>query len=83
LQACRPERQVLGMTLDALEEAVAELQPEERTALANWLNEQDMDEWDRQIQADFSEGGRGMHLLEDVREDVRSGKFGPLHSRRT
>jgi hypothetical protein len=47
----------------AIKEAIAELPPAEKTTLANWLNAQDSEAWDRQIEADFSEGGAGMALL--------------------
>jgi len=56
----------------------AELPAEEKTALATWLNEQQMDEWDRQMQTDFSPGGRGAKLVEKVKADVRAGKFRPM-----
>ena len=45
------------MTIEALKQAIAELPEEEKTALATWLNEQEMDEWDRQMQKEFSPGG--------------------------
>jgi len=37
-----------------------------------------MDEWDRQMQTDFSPGGRGAKLVERVKADVRAGKFRPM-----
>ena len=61
------------MTLEALKQAIAELPAEEKTALATWLNEQEMDE-DRQMQKDFSPGGRGMRVVEKVKADIRGGK---------
>ena len=62
------------MTLEALKQAIAELPAEEKTALATWLNEQEMDEWDRQMQKDFSPGVRGMRVVEKVKADIRGGK---------
>ena len=44
-------------------------------ALAMWLTEQQMDAWDKQMQQDFSVGGRGMHVVEKIRGDIRAGKF--------
>ena len=52
------------MPLEAIEEAIAELPPTEKTTLANWLNAQDSEDWDRQIEADFSDGGAGMALFD-------------------
>jgi len=71
------------MTLEALQEAIAELPAEEKAALATWLNEQEMDEWDRQMQKDFSPGGRGMRVVETVKADIRTGKFKPMDEKRT
>ncbi len=70
------------MTLEALKEAIAELRPEEKIALASWLNEQEIDEWDRQMQQDFSPGGSGARIVESVQADVRDGKFSPADSKR-
>ena len=66
------------MTLDAIKEAIAELPPEDRAALAAWIAEREMDQWDRQMQRDFSAGGRGERLLEKIKADVRAGKFRPI-----
>jgi hypothetical protein len=63
------------MKLEAIMEAIAELPDDQRTALAAWLTKQEMDEWDAQMQKDFSAGGRGVHLIEKVRTDIRTGKF--------
>lgn len=57
------------MTLEALKQAIAELPDEEKAALATWLNEQEMDEWDRQMQNTF--------LLEDKRRTKGSAWYGP------
>jgi hypothetical protein len=66
------------MTMEAIKEAIAELPPAEKTRLATWLLQQDLEEWDRQIQEDFSPGGRGMALLEEARADVREGRVKPM-----
>ena len=71
------------MTLEALKQAIAELPAEEKAALTTWLNEQEMDGWDLQIRKDFSTGGRGMHVVEKVRADLRGGKFRPMDEKRT
>jgi hypothetical protein len=71
------------MTLEALKQAIAELPAEEKAALATCLNEQEMDEWDRQMQKDFSPGGSGIRLVEKVKADVRAGKFRSMDGKRT
>jgi hypothetical protein len=60
------------MTLEAIKEAIAELPNSEKTSLAKWLNEQDAAGWDRQIEADFSEGGAGASLLEQWDAEISS-----------
>jgi hypothetical protein len=37
-----------------------------------------MDEWDRQMARDFVPGGRGFHVIEKVKADIRAGRFGPM-----
>jgi hypothetical protein len=66
------------MTVEAIKEAIAELPADAKTRLAAWLLQQDMKEWDRQIEDDFSPGGRGMALLEEAEADVREGRVRPL-----
>jgi hypothetical protein len=66
------------MTIEAIKEAIADLAPDEKARLAAWVIEQDREEWDRQIQDDFSPGGRGMALLEEAQADAREGRSKPL-----
>ena len=68
------------MTLEAIKEAITELPSEEKSRLAAWLLRQDVEEWDRQIEEDFSPGGRGMALLEGAEADVRAGRTKPMDS---
>jgi len=62
------------MTVEAIKEVIARLPEYERHALAAWLNGLDYDDWDRQMMADFSPGGRGMALLERVCDEIGHGK---------
>jgi hypothetical protein len=66
------------MTLKALKEAIAELPRNEKARLAVWFLRQDAEEWDRQIQEDFSTGGRGMALLEEAEADAWEGRAKPM-----
>jgi len=66
------------MTVEAIKEAIAVLAPDEKTGPAAWLLQQDMEEWDRQIEEDFSPGGRGMALLEAAESDVGQGRAKPM-----
>ncbi|HMD96427.1 MAG TPA: hypothetical protein VKM93_03725 [Terriglobia bacterium] len=64
--------------MEAIKEAIAVLAPDEKTGPAAWLLQQDMEEWDRQIEEDFSPGGRGMALLEAAESDVGQGRAKPM-----
>ncbi len=66
------------MTVKTIKEAIASLPDDDKVALAAWLNLQTMDEWDKQMQRDFSPAGRGYHLVEKVKADIRAGKFRPM-----
>jgi hypothetical protein len=66
------------MTLEAIKEAITELPDAEKVLLISWLNMQDAKAWDRQIEADFSEGGAGMALLQQWDAEIQSGKSIPL-----
>jgi hypothetical protein len=66
------------MTVESIKEAIAELPAEQKTSLAAWLLQQDMGEWDKQIEEDFSPGGRGMALMEEAEADVQAGRVKPM-----
>jgi hypothetical protein len=76
------KRYVDRMTIEALKAAIAHLPSEDRTALAAWIIEQDMKSWDEQIEKDFSPGGKGMAMLDEVKADIRTGKFKPFEEGR-
>ena len=66
------------MTVEAIKEAIAELPADTKTLLAAWVVEQDLMEWDRQIEKDFSPGGHGFALLEEAEADIRARRVRPL-----
>ena len=66
------------MTVETIKEAIAQLPECERHSLAAWLNELDYDDWDRKMVADFSAGGRGMALVENVKREIAQGKSAPF-----
>lgn len=61
------------MTVERIKEAIAELPADQKTSLITWLLKQDVEEWDKQIEEDFSHGGRGMALLEEAEADIQAG----------
>jgi len=66
------------MTLEAIKAAIAELPETERASLASWLVRLDSEAWDRQIDADFSEGGAGTPQLERWDAEIKAGGAVPL-----
>ena len=66
------------MTWEAIKAAIAELPETEKASLAAWLMQQDAEAWDRQIEADFSQGGPGMALLESWDAEIKAGRSVPL-----
>ena len=66
------------VTLAAIKSAIEELPEDEQGALMDWLLERDREEWDKQIIEDFSPGGRGARLLEEVDAAIDRGDFKPL-----
>jgi hypothetical protein len=66
------------MTVESIKEAISELGSVEKASLTAWLVEQDVAEWDRQMEEDFSPGGAGMALLEEAESDARAGKVEPM-----
>jgi hypothetical protein len=69
------------MTVEAIKEAIASLSEQERASLAAWMIEQGYDEWDLQMAQDFSPGGRGHQIVDQVNRDIDQGKFTPLKKR--
>ena len=66
------------MTVESIKQAIAELPSEQKTSLTAWLVRQDMDDWDTQIEQDFSPGGAGMALLNEAEADIRQGRLKPM-----
>jgi hypothetical protein len=46
------------------------------------LDERGQAEWDTEIERDFSPGGRGIALLEEMKADARAGDFRPFEEGR-
>ena len=63
------------MTIEAIKNVITGLPQDAQAALASWLNLQTMDAWDTEMQNDFSPGGRGHHLVEKVKGQIRAGMF--------
>jgi hypothetical protein len=66
------------MSLTELKNAVERLSPAELAELAAFIRARDDAAWDRQIDADFAEGGRLREVANEVRADTRAGKLRDL-----
>ena len=66
------------MSLSEIKDAVDALSPDELAELASFIRQRENAAWDRQIDADFDEGGRLRPLLDEVREDIRAGRLDDL-----
>ena len=66
------------MDLAEIQHAIEELPKEQQAALATWLAERDQAEWDAEIERDFASGGAGAAFIDEMKSDVRAGRFRPL-----
>lgn len=66
------------MSLAEIEKAVDELSPNELTKLAAYVARRDKVAWDREIEEDFSPGGKHAKALEKIDAEIDSGNFTPL-----
>ena len=66
------------MSVEAIEAAIEELPEAERRKLADWFEELEEQAWDKQIEEDFSPGGRGMPLLAELERELADGETRPL-----
>lgn len=66
------------MTLAEIKDRINNLSDQESTELAAWLLKLDREAWNHQIEADFSPGGAGTKLLEEVDSAIDRGDFKPM-----
>jgi hypothetical protein len=70
------------MDLAEIQRAIVTLPKDQQAALVVWLTARDQAEWDAEIERDFSPGGAGIALLEEMKADARAGKYRPLEQGR-
>ena len=70
------------MDLAEIQHAIKELPKEQQAALAAWLAERDQAEWESEIERDFAPGGAGAAFLEEMKAEVRGGRFRPFEEGR-
>ena len=66
------------MSLTEIKSAVDALSAVELADLATFIRERDNAAWDRQIDADFAEGGRLSEVAQEVRSDIRADRLQDL-----
>jgi hypothetical protein len=66
------------MSLAEIEEAVDKLSPEELAKLAAHIARRDNLAWDKEIDEDFSPGGKHDKILEKIDAEIEAGNFTPL-----
>ena len=66
------------MDLAEIQHAIEDLPKEQQAALAAWLVQRDQAEWDAEIERDFSVGGAGLAVLDEIKSDLQAGKFHPF-----
>ena len=67
------------MSIEELEKAVATLPPEDYKSFRDWFADFDMDQWDKQIEAD-SKAGRLDSMINQALEDYNAGRATDLKS---
>ena len=67
-----------ALTVEAIKEAIVALPEKDQQSLAAWLNFQTMDDWDRQMQRNFSPGGKGTRFLDQVKHEIAQGPVRPI-----
>lgn len=66
------------MSVVEIKQAVRALSPEDLAEISAFVAQCDSEAWDRQIDVDFSEGGRLHSMLKEVRRDLRAGRLEDL-----
>ena len=66
------------MNLVEIQHAIEDLPKDQQASLAAWLAERDGAEWEAEIERDFSPGGAGIVLLDEMKADARAGNFHPF-----
>jgi hypothetical protein len=61
------------VSIAEIKKAIDMLSPAELAELVTFIRQRENVVWDRQIDADFAEGGRLHSIVNEVREDIRSG----------
>jgi hypothetical protein len=64
----------MNTTIEKIQDDILSLPDNEKMRLCKWLAELEGEVWDKEIENDFVEGGRGSDLLNQVKSDFLAGK---------
>ena len=64
-------------SIEDIQQAILSLPESERESILKWLVQMDQELWDREIEADFSKDGPGANLVEQIKNDFKSGLCAP------
>jgi hypothetical protein len=70
------------MSIAEIQRAIEALPKDQQAALVAWLSARDDAEWDEEVERDFSPGGAGIALIEEMKADAQAGKFQPFEQGR-
>lgn len=71
----------MAIAVERLANEIRTLTPEELDEFLSWLAQyeiEQMDNWDKEIERDSSQGGRLQAVLKRVRKDISEGRTKPL-----
>lgn len=66
------------MDFAEIQRAIELLPKDQQAALTAWLSARDQAEWDVEMERDFSAGGAGVALLDEMKAHAREGKLHPF-----
>jgi hypothetical protein len=64
----------MNTTIDKIQDDILSLPDNDKLRLCKWFAELEGEVWDKEIENDFVEGGRGSDLLNQVKSDFLAGK---------
>jgi hypothetical protein len=64
----------MNITIEKIQDDILSLPDNDKLRLSKWFAELEGAVWDKEIENDFEEGGRGRELLNQVKSDFFAGK---------
>ncbi|MFO7971378.1 MAG: hypothetical protein R6U40_06485 [Desulfobacterales bacterium] len=69
----------MNTTIEKIQDDILSLPDTERLRLSKWLAELEREIWDKEIENDFKESGRGRDLLNRIKSDFSAGLNTVMH----